>query len=327
VFPPSASTILGALRTALLVQLSSKEGDAAWTRYAESKKAWQAIGGTGSRPPFGIGPVLLGIRRASGAPELLWPAPLDLVVHTQGDKIEAGLLRPIERHGGGACSLPDNLAPLGVLSSRRFAAFSGWLTSSEISTCLAGRAPAPCETKLWEIEPRVGIGLSPDKTAREGMFYQMEALRLAPGVCLLVRVEGEYPLQAPVHMRLGGQGRTARIEDAPVPHLPQAPGSFPSGRIKAVLTSPAVWPDGWKPPRQDGLRLVAAATGRPAQVGGWDLQAQRPRPLRRAAPAGSVYFFEGSEAAALALASTGFAPMLSEEDRALGLGSALFGVW
>ncbi|MCW2279326.1 type III-B CRISPR module-associated Cmr3 family protein [Heliophilum fasciatum] len=40
------------------------------------------------------------------------------------------------------------------------------------------------------------------------------------------------------------------------------------------------------------LRLVAAAVDKPQPLGGWSLAQQKPKPLRWAVPAGSIYYFE-----------------------------------
>ncbi|MCG5547076.1 type III-B CRISPR module-associated Cmr3 family protein, partial [Halorhodospira sp. M38] len=75
--------------------------------------------------------------------------------------------------------------------------------------------------------------------------------------------------------------------------------------LRVVLTTPGLFPGGWKLPGldADGLwhypggraRLVAAAVPRGQVVSGWDLAQQRPKPAQRAAPAGAVYWLEGLE--------------------------------
>ena len=40
------------------------------------------------------------------------------------------------------------------------------------------------------------------------------------------------------------------------------------------------------------LRLLTAAIGKPVPIGGFDIRARIPKKMRRAVPAGSVYYFE-----------------------------------
>jgi CRISPR-associated protein Cmr3 len=77
-------------------------------------------------------------------------------------------------------------------------------------------------------------------------------------------------------------------------------------RCRLVLTSPGLFPGGWLPTGcvrtesgqvQFGLggvtaRLVSAAVPRAEVVSGWDVARWRPKPARRAAPIGSVYWLE-----------------------------------
>lgn len=65
-----------------------------------------------------------------------------------------------------------------------------------------------------------------------------------------------------------------------------------------VLLTPAHFQAGFRPEwllqAQHGVmpRLVAAAIGRPQVVSGWDYEIRKPKPTRRLAPAGSVFFLK-----------------------------------
>ncbi len=79
--------------------------------------------------------------------------------------------------------------------------------------------------------------------------------------------------------------------------------------------------------------MVAAVVGRPLAVSGWDLKGGKPKPSRRAVPAGSVYFLrfpEGwGEGEVRAWAERAWFQNLSdgEQDRRDGFGLAVLGVW
>jgi CRISPR-associated protein Cmr3 len=118
---------------------------------------------------------------------------------------------------------------------------------------------------------------------------------------------------------LGGEGRRARLEEAPPFAWPEAK---PVGGQKslALLTTPCLSAGGWKPSAMGGV--VAAAIPAPVAVSGWDLANNGPRPTRFAAPAGSVYYLGDS--------AEGLPPSLADgPDRPelLGWGCYLKGVW
>jgi CRISPR-associated protein Cmr3 len=134
----------------------------------------------------------------------------------------------------------------------------------------------------------------------------------------------------------------------------------PSGGIRMVLASPAIFKHGWlpgwldngtlqgKPPCGDGveLKLVAACVPRWKAVSGWAMQKHEPRAgespapvvpvngpgpkaIRRMVPAGAVYFFELVSGNAEPLATNGWLKPVSDlpADRRDGFGLAVWGVW
>jgi len=162
-------------------------------------------------------------------------------------------------------------------------------------------------------EPRTGIKLSPERTAADGHLYTVEYLRLKEEASFLLGVEGLAAGDLPSEgfLQLGGEARAAayRVLDkrgADVLPRALAPAPKEGKRFKVTLLAPGIHEQGWLPDfvqEQNGAfwadlgggeraQLVSAAVGKPAHVGGWDLVAGAPRPMLRAAPAGSVYFFE-----------------------------------
>lgn len=126
-----------------------------------------------------------------------------------------------------------------------------------------------------------------------------------------------YPLQGGL-LQLGGEGRAARYQvitgDNPLGELEKLSAALKervqqTKRFKLYLASPAIFKQGWLPDfidektlevksdhgvRQNNLnfRLIAAAVGKSLPIGGWDLARNAPKPLLKAVPPGSVYFFE-----------------------------------
>ena len=143
---------------------------------------------------------------------------------------------------------------------------------------------------------------------------------------------------------LGGERRVVRWRQAPDALLPAeippelADRIVAAGACRVVLLTPACFTQGWRP---DWLRqsrhnvtptLLAAAVGQPAVVSGWDYAKHGPKPTRRLAPAGSVYFLVLNGAA-----ETDIRTWLDEiwfrcisdelDDRQAGFGLAVVGTW
>lgn len=201
---------------------------------------------------------------------------------------------------------------------------------------------------IFTVERRHGHQRSNEGAVEEGGLYSRPVqryserwittgLRCAAPACL-VRGVGVDPLDGAT-VRLGGDGRRARLavgaDDeglAAVAALGeivrQAIGTG-HPRVLMYLATPTVLEKGWQPPRLAGLELRAALVGPPVAVAGWDAKAGRPRPVWRAVPAGSVYYFEVTDnaAAACTVENHHMGRPLSWQHRGLGFGVALFGLW
>ncbi|MFZ5591434.1 MAG: type III-B CRISPR module-associated protein Cmr3 [Bacillota bacterium] len=167
-------------------------------------------------------------------------------------------------------------------------------------------------------EPRTGIGLDHQmRRAREGMLYRLGMNRYVD-IRFLVECHGlwekenrsVFPL-----LRLGGEGKAAicRQEDEEIQNLHIEPPAWPDSDyvnspaaqalFKLYLATPAIFQNGWLPGFIDpttlqgtycgiNLQLVAAVVGKPLLISGFDMNHRCPKPLRRAVPAGSVYYFQ-----------------------------------
>lgn len=139
-------------------------------------------------------------------------------------------------------------------------------------------------------------------------------------------------------VRLGGDGRTAivRFSDATAFLKPlidlgtnTIDGLQSGTRIQIYLATPAVFKDGWHPTLHDhGLRLIAAAVGRPQIIAGWDAAKGQPKPVRRAVSAGSVYIAEVENVDdARRFVANAHLGSISHDDPLYGLGLCLIGLW
>ncbi|KYF57428.1 hypothetical protein BE08_43500 [Sorangium cellulosum] len=205
-------------------------------------------------------------------------------------------------------------------------------------------------------ESRLHVQVGEHATAEDGMLFETEGLRLvhpetrAP---LALAVEVDDAAAAKVgSLReglapMGGKRRLVRWTRAtrPLPEVPE-PVLIGAGlgdcgsRVRVLLLTPALFDEGWRPrlspgaplgPAEGvtGVRLVAACVGRPLAISGWDLAKQQPKRIRRAVPAGSVYWLEltGPPAARRAWVQRVWAKAMSdaEEDRRDGFGVAAIG--
>lgn len=110
-----------------------------------------------------------------------------------------------------------------------------------------------------------------------------------------------------------------------------------AGHCRVILATPAYFQSGWLPAfllqthEEVTPKLVAACVGRPQVVSGWDFENRTPKPTRRLAPAGSVYFLklEGTpENIEKWVKRFWLAPVSDDEtSRADGFGLATIGVW
>jgi CRISPR-associated protein Cmr3 len=97
---------------------------------------------------------------------------------------------------------------------------------------------------------------------------------------------------------LGGERRGAFLDPcpeetaqllAPPPWLDRIRGG---SRARVLLATPAIFAQGAVPPMLRGARVIAARVDRPDVVSGWSFEHRAPKPTRRLAPAGSVYWVE-----------------------------------
>lgn len=152
-------------------------------------------------------------------------------------------------------------------------------------------------------EPKIGIGISNKTgTAEKGMFYRVGMNRL-DGLSLLIDFEGLNLPEEGV-MKLGGEGKAVCYKK-PKEHIsPSVYDSKVDGTMfKLYLSTPAIFKKGWLPGWMDEydligeykglkLKLLTASIGKSISIGGFDMKVRKPKPMRKAVPAGSVYYFK-----------------------------------
>ncbi len=106
-------------------------------------------------------------------------------------------------------------------------------------------------------------------------------------------------------VRFGGEGRLSRLEKVNLAENTFRKPEKLGNKIKLTLLTPAIFAQGWLPAwldkntlegtlphTQTRVKLRAVAMERWLPVSGWDLAERRPKAMRKAVPAGSVYWFD-----------------------------------
>lgn len=279
--------------------------------------------GTPSRPgSFAVTRFDLARRFADGRVEALIAPPADLVISRpdRGQAVVIRRLRPTVAAAGLLSSGQLPFLPVLAEAERGKPVGGYWLTEAGWKRYLAGETPTADDVLksavLWGIDHRVGIGLdTAARRAADGKLFSMQAVAMrkrehtAAGgfdVGFLVGVSGAT-LPGAGMLRLGGDGRAAALHTVEnIPPEADYNAITGAGRCRIVLTTPGLFPEGWRLPGVDKegsltfrgvrARLVCAAVPRAETVSGWDLARRHPKPAERMAPAGSVYWLDELEA-------------------------------
>jgi len=282
--------------------------------------------------------------------ESLHPLPADLVAEGDDEQRVTQLRRitPSSPAEGLSSSAPLPQWPVLPQGSARAKGVGGvWLTQAGWAEHLAGRTPSPAQTlktsALWAIDARVGVGLdAATRRAADGQLFSVQAVALHRGIGFLASVSGAEPPADGV-LRFGGDGRGAGLTVARhQPAMPDWTAIARARRARVLLTTPALFPDGWRLPGADaegrltwpGLtaRVVCAAVQRAEIISGWDLALRQPKAAERAAPAGSVYWLEDLDTTPEALGKLADGGLWLDDDqnaqrRAEGYNRCAFAAW
>jgi hypothetical protein len=176
-------------------------------------------------------------------------------------------------------------------------------------------------SELWSFERRTGHEREKTGVVKDGQLFSRSVLRcaekrfsewhgsepVAPRAAfggLLRGVDNYLPTGSQTIVRLGGDGYRATVSfsdasdelsclDTLKKSVKQALNDKGQGLLLYLATH-AVFKGGWNPglDESSGVRLIAAAVGKPVILSGWNQKRRRPKPMRRAVPAGSVYYYE-----------------------------------
>jgi CRISPR-associated protein Cmr3 len=164
----------------------------------------------------------------------------------------------------------------------------------------------PLESSFYvKGESKIGIGRNVNtRVTDEGRLYRVDFKRLTNGTTIIVDYTG-LDFEKEAFIRFGGEGKAANIvaiESADFAKI-QAPETLTDNMFRLILTTPSIFSNGWLPSwinnetftgnyKNINLELISATLNRPLSFGGWDLKKREPKPMYRAVPAGTVYWFK-----------------------------------
>jgi len=220
-------------------------------------------------------------------------------------------------------------------------AVSGFLSSKEMGNYLLGTAPSITEAdKLFQTEERTGIQKSRmTQSVETGRLYSVEYFRLSENSGFAVEVENTNLLPPSGILRLGGDNRSARYAPGLWNEISVEPIKTKiaeTKHFKLVLTTPAIFKQGWLPDwiNADTMqgqindieaKLISACVGKPIGIGGYDFVRNQPKVMKKAVPAGSVYYFELIEGDVDSLFKNVRLKSISDERTQEGFGITLIG--
>ncbi len=230
---------------------------------------------------------------------------------------------------------------------------NGLLDCDGMNGYLSGQAIENFYMKLSDYiipEPKLGIGReNQTHVSQDGRLYRIDMRRLeskmtfgnerTQSISIFIEFEGlSIPEQG--LFRLGGEGKAVHYatSEGMLPEKPQLSGT----RFKLYLATPASFEQGWLPKWIDkntlqgvyqragshksvAIRLETAMIGKPMVIGGFDMQKHAPKKMRKAVPAGSVYYFEIVNGAMQDALDLFHAQAISDYDAQQGFGLTFVG--
>lgn len=284
VFPPAPSVFYGALRSLYFSH-----------HISELPKAQQGDDPTADLRIQGIYLKLWG--------HVCLPIPLDCVTLKDGGTgSSAFLLSLVDNHLISSCPTPYLLTQDG--SATVEPVVNGFLDHFSLKDYLHLKTNKFSFRNLDDhliSEPKIGI--TRDRTtgsSRDAMLYRADMQRLQ-NVILAINYTG-LDLPAKGLAKLGAESKAVAYWHSEKFTMDAPP--LKGNRFKLYLATPAIFKRGWLPSwivnretlvgQYQGLqlRLLTAAVGPYISIGGFDIRKKQPKPMQRAVPAGSVYYFE-----------------------------------
>jgi CRISPR-associated protein Cmr3 len=146
-------------------------------------------------------------------------------------------------------------------------------------------------------EPKIGIGRDNETNiTEEGKIYRV-GMKRAIDIKLAISTDSLKLVDNKSFLRLGAENKQASYEiDNYTNDFEKLKNiTIKSNQFKVYLSTPAIFKDDYKPIAFHNCKLLACAIGKSIAVGGFDIDKKEPKPMYKAVPAGSVYYFEAAD--------------------------------
>lgn len=344
IFPPSPSTIYGALRSHILSNCWSEFNKFKNDQDNIPEDVKKEIGTPAELGSLALCQFTLAQRNGNNI-EQLFSMPKDMVKEKGFEDGKPCILTPFNLSNNRTITdLPAGLSNMWNSTEKPMEAVSGFLSSKEMGNYLLGAATSITEAdKLFQTEERTGIQKSrKTRSAETGRLYSVEYFRMSESSGFAVEVENTKllpELGTSGILRLGGDNRSARYAAESWDEIPIEPIKkkiAETKRFKLMLTTPAIFKKGWLPDwisadtmqgQINGInvKLTSACVGKPIGIGGYDFAKNHPKVMKKAVPAGSVYYFELTEGDVNKLFENVWLKSISDEKAQEGFGITLIG--
>ncbi len=308
-FPPLPSTIYGALRSHLL-SIKSGEFETFKNEPARiSKDITDEIGNTDTLGTLEIKQFSLA-KNDGGQIKQYFPMPRDIARIKGKDDSSFYILKPNGVIGSIVqTDLPSGLLHMWHETEEALEATSGFLSQDEMTRYLIGESPKKIidSKKIYETEERTGIRKSrSSRSVETGGLYSVEYFRMKNNFGFTLLIGGTQLMPETGIMRLGGDHRSAHYQARSCEGIDIKPIKdkvAQDKQFKLILLTPAVFKHGWLPEGIDSntfewsiygvkVKMLGACVGKPIGIGGFNMAKGMPKIMKKAAPAGSVYYFE-----------------------------------
>lgn len=299
IFPPNPSTLYGAVRSWLIFEKGGlkdfKEGN-----FKDDLGTVEEKGRLKIKGPF----------LTNKNNSLLFPLPLDLVVRKNVNNKEKTLTHRLSMLGKKEVFISDyNLKNILIAKDNNLTEADGFLDGLYFKEYLEGKQLVRLTPKneIFLLEPKIGIARDKGtKTTKKRCIYNIPMIRLIEDVSIVFKIEGVNASSSQFSMRFGGEGKIVKvekIENSFDKEIEDIKVESKDRIFKLYLATPAIFKKGYIPEWIDEnsfegeyqnikLKLICCVIGKSSSIGGWDIAHNRPKPMYRAVPAGSVYYFE-----------------------------------
>jgi CRISPR-associated protein Cmr3 len=234
--------------------------------------------------------------------EPIFPVPRDCVLPKNSNVPKVEVLQLVPEDGMSSNPLTMKFSST---SNQPVSSVTGYLSFEEILNYLNGTGKSYSYQESNDIlqkEYKTGIARNDGtRSTEESKLYRQEMIRMQEDFGFFLDFDN-LPVPEAGILKLGAENKSAFYQLANSNWIPKV-NLNSENRFKMVLQTPAIFNNGWLPGWVNpetfqadfggkSLKLLAAAIGNYENIGGWDIKENKPKPMHRAVPTGSVYVFE-----------------------------------